>query len=88
MSIGSNSPEDEPPFPDVPEHDGPSVGTALRQARVAAGLSAGDVSNATRIRLGIVHAIEEDDFTSCGGDVYARGHIRNLAKAVDLDPTP
>ncbi|MFD8262983.1 helix-turn-helix domain-containing protein [Streptomyces griseoluteus] len=88
MSIGSNSPEDEPPFTDAPEADGPSVGTALRQARVAAGLSADDVSNATRIRLAMVHAIEEDDFSSCGGDVYARGHIRNLAKAVHLDPAP
>ncbi|RZU35146.1 uncharacterized protein DUF4115 [Streptomyces sp. BK022] len=88
MSIGSNSPEDEPPFTDAPEADGPSVGTALRQARVAAGLSAEDVSNATRVRLAMVHAIEEDDFSSCGGDVYARGHIRNLAKAVRLDPAP
>ncbi|MFF9364751.1 helix-turn-helix domain-containing protein [Streptomyces griseoluteus] len=88
MSIGSNSPEDEPPFTDPPKADGPSVGTALRQARVAAGLSADDVSDATRIRLAMVHAIEEDDFSSCGGDVYARGHIRNLAKAVHLDPAP
>jgi cytoskeleton protein RodZ len=33
-----------------------------------------------------VHAIEADDFAPCGGDVYARGHIRTLAKAVGLDP--
>jgi cytoskeleton protein RodZ len=35
-----------------------------------------------------VHAIEADDFAPCGGDVYARGHIRTLAKAVHLDPAP
>src|SRR5690606_8158886 len=29
-----------------------------------------------------------DDFAPCGGDVYARGHIRTLAKAVHLDPAP
>ncbi|MFE4049235.1 helix-turn-helix domain-containing protein [Streptomyces sp. YIM B13518] len=89
MSIG-NSPEDERPFEDVSEEDRPSVpvGRALQQARIAAGLTVDDVSTATRVRIAIVHAIEADDFTPCGGDVYARGHIRTLARAVDLDPAP
>ncbi|MFH9981641.1 helix-turn-helix domain-containing protein [Streptomyces sp. NPDC017179] len=87
MSIG-NSPEDERPFEDVSEEARPSVGRALKEARIAAGLTVNDVSSATRVRLAIVHAIEADDFAPCGGDVYARGHIRNLAKAVRLDPAP
>ncbi|MFJ3672971.1 helix-turn-helix domain-containing protein [Streptomyces sp. NPDC090106] len=87
MSIG-NSPEDERPFEDDREDARPSIGRALQQARIAAGLTVDDVSNATRVRIAIVHAIEADDFTPCGGDVYARGHIRTLAKAVDLDPAP
>ncbi|MBV2357921.1 DUF4115 domain-containing protein [Streptomyces sp. J2-1] len=87
MSIG-NSPEDERPFEDASEEARPSVGSALRQARIAAGLTVDDVSSATRVRSGIVHAIEGDDFAPCGGDVYARGHIRTLAKAVNLDPEP
>ncbi|MGW4021676.1 helix-turn-helix domain-containing protein [Streptomyces sp. NPDC005009] len=89
MSIG-NSPEDERPFEDVSEEARPSVsvGRALQQARVAAGLTVDDVSTATRVRIAIVHAIEADDFAPCGGDVYARGHIRTLARAVDLDPAP
>ncbi|MEW1871760.1 RodZ domain-containing protein [Streptomyces caelestis] len=89
MSIG-NSPEDERPFEDVSEEDRPSVpvGRALQQARIAAGLTVDDVSTATRVRIAIVHAIEADDFAPCGGDVYARGHIRTLARAVDLDPAP
>lgn len=90
MSIG-NSPEDERPFADVSdvsEEARPSVGRTLNQARIAAGLTLDDVSTATRIRIGIVRAIEADDFTSCGGAVYARGHIRTLAKAVRLDPDP
>ncbi|WP_431992635.1 helix-turn-helix domain-containing protein [Streptomyces albogriseolus] len=88
MSIG-NSPEDERPFEDVSEEDRPSVsvGRALQQARVAAGLTVDDISTATRVRTAIVHAIERDDFAPCGGDVYARGHIRTLAKAVKLDPS-
>ncbi|MEU6812710.1 RodZ domain-containing protein [Streptomyces sp. NPDC046831] len=87
MSIG-NSPEDERPFEDVPQEARPSIGRALRQARIAAGLTVDDVSSATRVRIAIVHAIEADDFAPCGGDVYARGHIRTLARAVHLDPAP
>ncbi|MDQ0793614.1 helix-turn-helix domain-containing protein [Streptomyces sp. B1I3] len=77
MSIG-NSPED----------DRPSIGLALQQARIAAGLTVEEVSNSTRVRMPIVHAIETDDFSRCGGDVYARGHIRMFARAVRLDPDP
>ncbi|WNM30633.1 DUF4115 domain-containing protein [Streptomyces sp. Li-HN-5-11] len=87
MSIG-NSPEDERPFEDVSEEARPSVGRALKDARIAAGLTVDEVSGATRVRIAIVHAIEADDFAPCGGDVYARGHIRTLAKAVHLDPAP
>ncbi|QHC31699.1 helix-turn-helix domain-containing protein [Streptomyces sp. HF10] len=87
MSIG-NSPEDERPFPDESQETRISVGRALHQARIAAGLTVDDVSSATRVRLAIVHAIEADDFGPCGGAVYARGHIRNLARAVHLDPEP
>ncbi|MDC0772316.1 helix-turn-helix domain-containing protein [Streptomyces sp. HD] len=85
MSIG-NSPEDERPFEDVSEEARPSIGRALQQARIDAGLTVDDVSSATRVRIAIVHAIEADDFAPCGGDVYARGHIRTLAKAVHVDP--
>ncbi|MFG3268311.1 helix-turn-helix domain-containing protein [Streptomyces bobili] len=86
MSIGSNSPEDERPFEDVSEAAHSSIGRTLQQARIAAGLTVDDVSTATRVRIAIVHAIEADDFAPCGGDVYARGHIRTLARAVHLDP--
>ncbi|MEH0547265.1 DUF4115 domain-containing protein [Streptomyces sp. B21-105] len=87
MSIG-NSPEDERPFEDPSEEAPFSIGRALQQARIAAGLTVDDVSTATRVRIVIVHAIEADDFAPCGGDVYARGHIRTLARAVHLDPAP
>jgi len=92
VSIGNspdgNSPEDERPFEDDREAEQFSIGRALRQARIDAGLTVDDVSNATRVRIAIVHAIEQDDFAPCGGDVYARGHIRTLARAVRLDPAP
>ncbi|MEU7554395.1 RodZ domain-containing protein [Streptomyces sp. NPDC044571] len=97
MSIGkSNSPEDEQPSTDIRSEEqpverpaeGPSIGTVLKTARIAAGLTVDEVSSTTRVRIPIVHAIEADDFTRCGGDVYARGHIRTLARAVHLDPVP
>ncbi|MBE4734063.1 MULTISPECIES: helix-turn-helix domain-containing protein [Streptomyces] len=95
MSIGNspdgNFPEDERPFEDDRDErsaERPSIGRALQQARIAAGLTVDDVSNATRVRIAIVHAIEQDDFAPCGGDVYARGHIRSLARAVRIDPAP
>ncbi|WP_406174130.1 helix-turn-helix domain-containing protein [Streptomyces sp. NBC_00996] len=92
MSIGNspdgNSPEDERPFEDDRAAEQFSIGRALRQARIEAGLTVDEVSNATRVRIAIVQAIEQDDFAPCGGDVYARGHIRTLARAVRLDPAP
>ncbi|MGW8377341.1 helix-turn-helix domain-containing protein [Streptomyces sp. ODS28] len=83
MSIG-NSPEED--RPSVPEENRPPVGRALQQARIDARLTVEEVSASTRVRVPIVHAIEQDDFSRCGGDVYARGHIRTLARAVGLDP--
>ncbi|MDT0305592.1 helix-turn-helix domain-containing protein [Streptomyces sp. DSM 44917] len=65
--------------------DRPSVGRILQQARIEAKLTVDEVSSSTRVRIPIVHAIEQDDFSRCGGDVYARGHIRSLAKAVGAD---
>lgn len=84
MSIG-NSPEDDRPSV---EDARPSIGHVLHQARVGAGLTVDEVSTSTRVRIPIVHAIEDDDFSRCGGDVYARGHIRMIARAVGLDPDP
>ena len=82
MSIG-NSPEEDRPA-DGDEHR-PSVGRALQQARIDARLTVDEISTSTRVRVPIVHSIEQDDFSRCGGDVYARGHIRTLARAVGLD---
>ncbi|GAA1127241.1 MULTISPECIES: helix-turn-helix domain-containing protein [Streptomyces violaceusniger group] len=81
MSIG-NLPEDG----NSPEDDRPSIGRALQQARISMGLTVDEVSSSTRVRTPIVRGIEQDDFSRCGGDVYARGHIRVLARAVGLDP--
>ncbi|HWL37710.1 MAG TPA: helix-turn-helix domain-containing protein [Frankiaceae bacterium] len=61
------------------------VGESLAAARVAAGESVEDVSRATRIRGELLRRIEADDFSGCGGTVYARGHVRAIAAHLGLD---
>jgi hypothetical protein len=64
------------------------IGEALLNARLTAGLTARQVSEATRITVEVLHRVEAGQFEACGGDVYARGHIRSYARAVGLDPEP
>jgi cytoskeletal protein RodZ len=63
-----------------------SIGEELAEARQRADLTVAQVSQRTRIRQTIIRGIEGDDYSVCGGDFYARGHIRSIAKAVGADP--
>jgi cytoskeletal protein RodZ len=65
-----------------------SIGESLAEGRRQAGLTITQVSQRTRIRESIVRAMEQGDFSACGGDFYARGHIRSIATAVGMDPAP
>jgi transcriptional regulator with XRE-family HTH domain len=65
-----------------------SIGEALAEARRQAGLTVSQVSQRTRIREAIITEIEADDYSACGGDFYARGHIRLIAEAIGTDPEP
>jgi hypothetical protein len=65
-----------------------NIGGALATARGEAGLTLDQVSERTRIRVTIIRAIERDDYSMCGGDFYARGHIRAIARVVGTDPVP
>lgn len=62
-----------------------SLGSVIRQARIDAGLSVDDLSERTSIRVGLLKEIESDDFTKCGGETYARGHLRNIAPHIKMD---
>jgi cytoskeletal protein RodZ len=65
-----------------------SIGETLTVARERAGISVEQVAAATRLRQTLVRAIEHDDYGLCGGDFYARGHIRNIARTLGVDPEP
>ena len=58
-----------------------SVGTSLSEVRKTANLSTGELSKRTRIPETVIEDLERDNFSTCGGPAYARGHIRNIANA-------
>jgi cytoskeletal protein RodZ len=65
-----------------------SIGEELSEARSRAGLTVAEVSQRTRIRETFILGIERDDYAGCGGDFYARGFIRAIARVVGTDPAP
>ena len=62
-----------------------SLGEFLQGARESAGLSIDELSDRTSIRAGLLREIENNTFIHCGGDTYARGHLRNIAAVISVD---
>jgi cytoskeleton protein RodZ len=62
-----------------------SLGQFLRGARESAGLSIDELAEVTSIRVGLIKEIENNNFIHCGGDTYARGHLRNIAAKISVD---
>lgn len=63
-----------------------NLGEVLASARTSARLSVEDLAALTSIRPGLLAEMEKNNFSHCGGDIYARGHLRNLAPKVGLEP--
>ncbi len=57
-----------------------SVGTSLKEMRKSAGLTVDQLSARTRIPTSVIDDLERDNFSTCGGPTYARGHIRTIAR--------
>ena len=62
-----------------------SLGEFLQGARESAGLSIDELAERTSIRAGLLREIENNNFVHCGGDTYARGHLRNIAPIISVD---
>jgi cytoskeletal protein RodZ len=62
-----------------------SLGDFLRGARESAGLSVDDLAERTSIRAGLIKEMENNKFIHCGGDTYARGHLRNIAPLISAN---
>ena len=65
--------------------DHQSLGGVIRSTRENSGYSISDLEQATKIPKYILKDIEQDKFESAGGNTYARGHIRTLAKVLKAD---
>ena len=63
-----------------------TLGSLITQARKSAGLSIDDLSESTNIRGALLREIEANNFVNCGGETYARGHLRNIATKLGVDP--
>jgi len=63
-----------------------SLGMIVKQARTSAGVSIEVLADQTKIRPALLRAIEVDDFSMCGGEAYARGHLRSIAYAIGVEP--
>jgi len=64
-----------------------SIGEEIRAARKGADLTIAEVANRAKLRSAVLQAIENDDFSLCGGDTYARGHLKVIAGILKIDST-
>lgn len=63
-----------------------TTGSELRERRESAGLSIEQLASLTSIRMGLIAEMEANKFVHCGGDTYARGHLKNIALRLGLEP--
>lgn len=62
-----------------------SIGDEIRAARKGADLTIAEVADRAKLRVAVLEAIENDDFSLCGGDTYARGHLKVIAGILRID---
>jgi len=62
-----------------------SLGALITKSRTDARLSIEDLAKATNIPVTLLREMENDNFKKCGGETYARGHLRNIAAKLGID---
>lgn len=62
-----------------------SLGAMIAKSRTDARLTVDDLSKLTNIPTTLLRDMENDNFAKCGGETYARGHLRNIAAKVAVD---
>lgn len=62
-----------------------STGSELRVQRELAGISKDQLAELISLRAGLISQMELNDFSHCGGDTYARGHLKNIALRLGLE---
>ena len=61
-----------------------TLGQALKDARKNAGITLDELSSKTNIRASLLREFEDDNFRNAGGDTYARGHLRSIARVLNV----
>ena len=62
------------------------VGSRLRKAREARGLSLHEIAAVTKISIAALEALERDDYTRLPGGIFGRSFVKAYALQVGLDP--
>ena len=62
-----------------------ALGQILVNARKQAGMSLDDLSQRTNIRVSLLKEFEDNYFGNSGGDAYARGHLRTIARVIGIN---
>ncbi len=62
-----------------------SLGALITKSRTDARLTIDELSKVTNIPTMLLRDMENDNFAKCGGETYARGHLRNIAAKVGVD---
>lgn len=64
------------------------VGSLLREAREAKGLTLAEAHEGTRINTRFLEALENGQYDLLPTQVHIKGYLRNYARFLDLDPEP
>ena len=62
-----------------------TLGQSISAARKSAGISLDELATRTNIRPSMLREFEDDNFIHAGGDTYARGHLKTIAKVLNIN---
>ena len=62
-----------------------SLGALITKSRTDARLSIEELAKLTNIPSSLLRDMENDNFAKCGGETYARGHLRNMAAKLGVE---
>ncbi len=76
----------QPPWEEDPSREAASFGAWLRSQRKIREVPLGEISDATKISVRYLEALEQDRFDVLPASVFAKGFLREYARFVGLDP--
>lgn len=82
----SAPPRERPPLAKLPRPEGRAgLGALLREARVKAGFSLGQVEFSTKIKTHLIEALERDDYSNMPSGIYLRAYIKTVSDLYGVD---